>query len=76
MRFAAFSQRVESGVRCAQTLLSDARLLLRRLALTVEPARNRRHQQRAILRVGLVFLRHHLILLCELLVGKIAYGLL
>ncbi len=72
----SFAQRVKGGIRCAHALLRDGRLLLRRVALAIQQALDRGHQQRAVLRVRLIFLRHHLILLRELLIAQIARGLL
>ncbi len=56
-------------------LLRDRGLLLRRVALAVQQAGDRRHHHGAVLLALLVGLRDELVLLRELLVGEVA-GLL
>jgi hypothetical protein len=57
-------------------LLRDVGLLLRRVALAVEQARDGGHHERTVLLVLLVGLRDELILLRELLVGEVPCGAL
>jgi hypothetical protein len=77
MRFAARSRSASNAViGRAHALLRDRGLLLRRVALAVQQARDRGHHRRAVLQALLVRLRDQLILLRELLVGEIACVLL
>jgi hypothetical protein len=76
VRFAAFScSALKAVFGCAEALLGDRRLLLWGVALAIEQALNRGHQERTTLRVGLALLGNHLVLLRELLIGKVTRSL-